>query len=107
MSFIKPKIQDKSSLYRFMSDSHTVGTEEYYRNKFGDKFPDELYKYFEVKARKEYDEKDEEILMEQIKEYRINFEKQLLNELEERENENKEISDSDPDLDLSQLFICE
>ena len=105
MSFIKPKIQDKNSLYRFMSDSHTVGTEVYYRNKFGDKFPDELYKYFEVKARKEYDEKDEEILMEQIKEYRTNYEKQLLNELEKRENEHKEIPE--PDIDLSQLFICE
>ena len=105
MSFIKPKIQDKSSLYRFMSDSHTVGTEEYYKNKFGNKFPDELYKYFEVKARPEYDEQDEKNLIEQIKDYRENYEKQLLNELEERENEHKE--NPEPEIDLSQLFICE
>ena len=105
MSFIKPKIQDKSSLYRFMSDSHTVGTEEYYKNKFGNKFPDELYKYFEVKARPEYDEKDEKTLIEQIKDYRENYEKQLLNELEEREKQYKEIPE--PEIDLSQLFICE
>jgi undecaprenyl pyrophosphate synthase len=105
MSFIKPKVQEKNSLYRFMSDTHTVGTEEYYRNKFGDKFPDELYKYFEVKARPEYDEKDEKNLIEQINEYRLNYEKQLLNELKERENENKD--NSEVEIDLTQLLICE
>jgi hypothetical protein len=105
MSFIKPKVQEKNSLYRFMSDTHTVGTEEYYRNKFRDKFPDELYKYFEVKARPEYDEKDEKNLIEQINEYRLNYEKQLLNELKERENENKD--NSEVEIDLTQLLICE
>jgi hypothetical protein len=105
MSFIKPKVQEKNSLYRFMSDTHTVGTEEYYRNKFGDKFPDELYKYFEVKARPEYDEKDEKNLIEQINEYRLNYEKQLLNELKERGNENKD--NSEVEIDLTQLLICE
>ena len=105
MSFIKPKVLEKNSLYRFMSDTHTVGTEEYYRNKFGDKFPDELYKYFEVKARPEYDEKDEKNLIEQINEYRLNYEKQLLNELKERENENKD--NSEVEIDLTQLLICE
>ena len=105
MSFIKPKVQEKNSLYRFMSDTHTVGTEEYYRNKFGDKFPDELYKYFEVKARPEYDEKDEKNLIEQINEYRLNYEKQLLNELKERENENKDTQEIE--IDLTQLLICE
>jgi hypothetical protein len=105
MSFIKPKVQEKNSLYRFMSDAHTVGTEEYYRNKFGDKFPDELYKYFEVKARPEYDEKDEKNLIEQINEYRLNYEKQLLNELKERGNENKD--NSEVEIDLTQLLICE
>jgi len=105
MSFIKPKVQEKNSLYRFMSDTHTVGTEEYYRNKFRDKFPDELYKYFEVKARPEYDEKDEKNLIEEINEYRLNYEKQLLNELKERENENKE--PIEVEIDLTQLLICE
>jgi len=105
MSFIKPKVQEKNSLYRFMSDTHTVGTEEYYRNKFRDKFPDELYKYFEVKARPEYDEKDEKNLIEEINEYRLNYEKQLLNELKERENENKD--KSEVEIDLTQLLICE
>jgi hypothetical protein len=88
-----------------MSDTHTVGTEEYYRNKFRDKFPDELYKYFEVKARPEYDEKDEKNLIEEINEYRLNYEKQLLNELKERENENKD--KSEVEIDLTQLLICE
>ena len=87
MSFIKPRPQDKLSLYRFMPDNMTIGTEEYYRNKLGDKFPDELYRYLEVKARPEYDEHDEKRLLEQIKEYRINYARLLLNELEERGQE--------------------
>ena len=105
MSFIKPRSQEKIDLYKFMPDNFTVGTEEYYKKKFGDKFPDELYKYFEVKARPEYDEKDEKNLIEQINEYRLNYEKKLLNELKERENENKK--NIEEEIDLTQLLICE
>jgi len=105
MSFIKPKQEEKIDLYKFMPDNFTMGTEAYYKRKFGNKFSEELYKYFEVKARPEYDEQDEKKLIEQINEYRNNYEKQLLNELKDRENENKETQETE--IDLTQLLICE
>ena len=94
MSFIIKKPVDNTNIFRFLPDNHTIGTEEYYRNKFGDKFPDEVYKYLEATTREEYTDEDIKYVIEQINEAKKNYEKQLLMELEERENENKvEITD--------------
>ena len=94
MSFIIKKPVDNTNIFRFLPDNYTIGTEDFYRNKFGDKFPDEVYKYLEVTSREEYTEEDIKIVIEQINEAKKNYEKQLLMEFEERENENKvEITD--------------
>jgi hypothetical protein len=89
MAFIVKKQIDKENIFRFLPDNYTVGTEEYYRNKFGDKFPDEIYKYLEAISRKEYTEEDIKFVVEQINEAKKNYENQLLSEFEERSLENK------------------
>ena len=88
MAFIVKKQIDKENLFRFLPDNYTIGTEEYFRNKFGDKFPDEVYKYLEVISRKEYTDEDIKFVVEQINEAKKNYEKQLLSEFEERILEN-------------------
>ena len=90
MSFIIKKPVDNTNIFRFLPDNHTIGTEEYYRNKFGDKFPDEVYKYLEVTTREEYTDADIKYVIEQINEAKKNYEKQLLMEFEERLLENLE-----------------
>jgi hypothetical protein len=107
MEYFRPKQNnDRLDLYRFTPDNHTVGTEEFYRRKLGDKFPDELYRFLEVKTRPEYTEEDINEVLQQINDYRRNYEQQLLKELEERQNENK--TDELPDdIDLNKLNIAE
>ena len=90
MSFISKKPIDKEIIFRYLPDNYTIGTEEYYRNKFGDKFPDEVYKYLEVKSREEYTEEDVKFVVDKINEARKHYEKQLLREFEERLLENLE-----------------
>jgi hypothetical protein len=116
MSFIKPIREQKINPYRFQPDNQTIGTEEYYRIKFGDKFPDEMYKFLEVKSRVEYDEKDEEKIINDILQYRQVYNRLLEMELEQRENEHKEDASpesdletqpSNDDLDINKLAICE
>jgi DNA polymerase III delta prime subunit len=84
MSFIIKKQIDKENIFRFLPDNHTIGTEEFYRNKFGDKFPDELYKYLEVKSREEYTEEDIKFIVDKINEAKKLYESKLLIEFEER-----------------------
>ena len=43
----KPQ-ESSNSLFRFLPDNKTIGTEEYYRMKYGDKLPDEVYKLLEI-----------------------------------------------------------
>ena len=90
MSFITKKQVDKENIFRFLPDNHTIGTEEYYKNKFGDKFSDELYKFLEVKSREEYTEEDIKFVVDKINEAKKIYESKLLNEFEERLLENLE-----------------
>ena len=90
MSFIIKKQIDKENIFRFLPDNHTIGTEEFYRNKFGDKFPDELYKYLEVKSREEYTEEDIKFVVDKINEAKKIYESKLLIEFEDRLLENLE-----------------
>jgi hypothetical protein len=104
MSFIKSfqKTTNNNSIFRFLPDNQTIGTEEYYRQKLGDNFPDELYKYLEIKARVEYTDDDLQFAMEVISNAQREYEKQLLSEFEDRENENK---DFDLETELEKISI--
>ena len=90
MSFINKKPIDKTSLYRFQPDNLTIGTEQYYRNKLGDGFPDEIYQYLEVKSKPEYTDKDLDLLLKSINDYKKMYQDKLLEEFEERSKENKD-----------------
>jgi len=104
MSFIKSfqKTTNNNSIFRFLPDNQTIGTEEYYRQKLGDNFPDELYKYLEIKARVQYTDDDLQFAMEVISNAQREYEKQLLSEFEDRENENK---DFDLETELEKISI--
>jgi hypothetical protein len=104
MSFIKnfQKVTNNNSIFRFLPDNQTIGTEEYYRQKLGDNFPDELYKYLEIKSRVEYTDDDLQFAMEVISNAQREYEKQLLAEFEDRANEN---NDYDLNSELGKISI--
>ena len=104
MSFIKifQKTTNNNSIFRFLPDNQTIGTEEYYRQKLGDNFPDELYKYLEIKARVQYTDDDLQFAMEVISNAQREYEKQLLSEFEQRELEN---IDYDLETELEKISI--
>ncbi len=76
---------------RFLTDNYYVGTEDYYREKTNDKLPDHIYPLLELQAR-ETDEKVIEETVNELKERYLGVFKIIMQDLEERENEGKEIS---------------
>ncbi len=95
MSFIKNSVLGKSQnnsngidMRRFLTDNYYVGTEDYYREKTGDKLPDHIYPLLELQAR-ETDEKVIEETVNDLKERYLGVFKIIMEDLEERENEGK------------------
>jgi hypothetical protein len=67
-----------------------------------------MYKFLEVKSRVEYNEEDEQKLINDIREYRQIYNRLLEIELEQRENEHTGEPQPDiNDLDINNLAICE
>ena len=66
MSFIINKIKpfDYNDKYNYLSDNQTIGTSQYYKKKYGEKFSDLDYRILEIKSRDEYtlDDLEEAIL---------------------------------------------
>jgi hypothetical protein len=85
---------DHSDINNFLPDNVTLGTEGYYRNKFKNKLPDELYYGFEVLTRKEYNDTHVEQYKSLVLQYRKDFHIKLMSEFEEREK----VIESMPDI---------
>jgi hypothetical protein len=82
----KPK--DHNDLTNFLADNHTVGSNIFFKNKFGDKFPDEYYQYFEAITRPEYTDDDVNSVINEIHISRQQQNEKLLKELQDRYNDN-------------------
>jgi hypothetical protein len=54
-------------LYNYLPDNHTIGTAQFFKDKFHGKIDDLTCRYFEVKSRKECDDTD---LFEILEEYK-------------------------------------
>lgn len=74
---------DHSDLYHYLPDNLTVGTFDFYKRKFGEKFPDYIYELMEIEARVDDRLKNElrEIIFIQKKKYQ----EKLISEYLERE----------------------
>ena len=84
----------------FMMDNITMGTIDYYKNKFSDKLPLEVCEELELKTRVEYDQDDIEEFNNRLMEYKKERHNQILKEFLEREEEGKE-----PELNISKINI--
>ncbi len=81
---------DKLDMKRFLTDNYYVGTEDYYREKTGDKLPEHIYSLLELQAR-ETDDKYIEETLNDLKLRYLNVFRTIMKDLEEREHEeNKE-----------------
>ena len=60
MSFQINKIKtfNHDDKYNFLPDNQTIGTAQYYKKKYGDKFSDYDYRILEIKSRDGYTEQD-------------------------------------------------
>ena len=78
---------DYSDTNNFLPDNVTIGTAEYYKEKFHGKLPDYYYEMFEMHAKPQYDTIDIEEMNEMIKKYKRDIHEKVLKEFWERENE--------------------
>ena len=75
-----------SDVNQFLSDSQTLCREDYFRNKFNDKLPEYMYYALEVFTRLEYDNVDEQEVIECINDFKLEYHNKLMLELNERQN---------------------
>ena len=105
MSFKESLVKSASSrnvrtdIKRLTPHSLYYRTEEFYREKLGDRLPDELYQYLELEA--QLSKQNQEVnayhlnYINSIKEDTINEYNRLMNEFKEREEEGKDDSSSE------------
>lgn len=74
--------------YYFKPDNQTVGTFEYWKRKFGDKFDDATYVKWEAYSR--LDGIEREIRLQEAKQMIRDYNNKLMQEIEERLKENLE-----------------
>lgn len=75
---------DYGDKYAFLPDNHTIGTKEYFKRKYGDKFPDHIYDILEANHRQEYTEQDKAQLMDAIFTLQREQNEKLMREFEDR-----------------------
>lgn len=79
---------DYGDQYAFLPDNKTIGTKEYFKRKYGEKFPEYIYDLLEANHRQEYSEEDKAQLLEAIFAYQREQNEKLMREFEERSAEN-------------------
>lgn len=78
------KTFDYSDINNFLPDNTTVGTSDFYRNKFQNKFPDHYYDIFEVMSRSEYSENETIQLIENVRNEMRAENKKIIDEWNQR-----------------------
>ena len=101
----------KMDVKRYTPHSMYHGTEEYYREKLGDRLPDEVYQYLELESHlnKSNQEINENHLnyLNSIKEQALFEYDKLMEEFKEREEEGKEnIPIENLNINSENFFIC-
>ena len=82
---------DTNNINSFLPDNLTIGTSEYYKNKFNGTMPDYICEYLEVKSREEYnDEKEIEQIIEEIKKKEREENLKIIQEYDEIVKESQE-----------------
>lgn len=89
MSFFLRKF-DHNDINSYLPLNKTIGTFQYYKNKFGDKFPDWKYEIWEAQSLLEGEESKERV--QKILLNKKEYEQKLLNEFETRFKENLSIN---------------
>ena len=84
MAFDLKKKFNHSDINNFLFDSQTVGTFDFYKNKFQNKFPDHYYELFEVLSRSEYNDEKCNELIERVREEDRRINKQIIDEYRQR-----------------------
>jgi hypothetical protein len=72
--------------YNYLPDNLTVGTFEFWKRKFGDKFDDSTYMSWEAQSK--LDDVEKSKVLEKIQIHNQTYISKLLLELDERNNEN-------------------
>jgi hypothetical protein len=75
---------DHTDMNNYKSLDRTVGTYEYWKKKFGDKFNDSYYYYLEVLSRNEYNEYETIKILNSIKQQMQEEQEKVLKEYFER-----------------------
>ena len=78
---------DYNDINNFLPDNQTVGTSDFYRDKFKLKFPDQFYEMFEIMARSEYGEGESIELIEKAKKDLRESNQKLIDEWNERQTD--------------------
>ncbi len=79
---------DKIDMKKFMTDNEYYGSEQFYRDKTGDKLPEYIYPLLEAQARQEYTEEEMNKTMNILKEQYLNCFNTIMKDFEDRKNEN-------------------
>lgn len=100
---------DYNDINNFLPDNQTVGTSDFYRDKFKLKFPDQFYEMFEIMARSEYSHDESIELIEKAKKDLRESNQKLIDEWNQRNPEGNERQTdlSDNKLDLSNNTLDE
>ena len=86
---------DYSDQYAFLPDNNTIGTKEYFKKKYGDKFPEYIYDIMEAEHRIEYSEEDKANLIQAIARIQQEQNEKLMAEFESRKTQ---VSPTNPSL---------
>lgn len=85
---------DLNDINNFLPDNYTIGTSEYYNNKFRGMMPNYMCEYLELKSREEYDnEKHNEEMLKIIKENMMVENLKIIQKYEEIVKRSKEEAD--------------
>ena len=82
MELFKKKFNTRDP-YNYLPSNKTLGTERWWFEKFGNKFPDGYLYLLETLSREEYDDEDVERAKELVKQQQLEFNSQIEKEMTE------------------------